>query len=218
MILTFSILLLLTATSCFTPLLLNKEFYNNKKVGVILYVNKIEFDRIGSQGILDRALTSGKRFKNPLEIMESNINFRDSLEKEITNILKSNKKQFLFIPDVVDIDSFNNFEKPDFKMKYFKKDLSALKNRYNIDEILYVEASYGILVSYYGYMETGRQGFASIDTKIIDLNNNGLLQQEYIKGKVEIEGKWNQGKDYENLQNAIQEAIQESIKNLNTKF
>ncbi len=54
--LTFGLLFLLTVTSCVTTIPLNQQFYNTKKVGVILQVDSIGMAKAGGQGLLDMAL------------------------------------------------------------------------------------------------------------------------------------------------------------------
>lgn len=216
--LTFGALFLLTVTSCVTTLPLNQQFYNSKKVGVILEVDSIGMAKAGSQGLLDMAFTPGNRFKEPLQNVEPKLNLNETLKTEISNILNSKNKEFQFITEKVDYQTLNKFEKPNSDKKYSKKDFRNLKNSNKVDEILLLKVKYGILVSYYGVIETGKQGYVNIGTEVVDLRDNSLLQQENIQTVANIKGNWKKGEDFENLKNSIQEAINNSITTLKTKF
>lgn len=216
--LTFGILFLATLTSCVSALPINKQFYNSKKVGVILQVDSIGMAKAGSQGLLDMAFTPGNRFKEPLQEVEPKLNLHEILTAEITNILNSKSKKFQFITENIDYQKLDKFDKPNSDKKYSKKDFRNLKTVNNVDEIMYIKVKYGLLVSYYGVIETGKQGYVNIATQIVDLTDNTLLQQQNIQTVASIKGNWKKGEDFGNLNSAIQEAIDNSVSTLKTKF
>jgi len=216
--LTFGLLFLLTFTSCVTTLPLNKQFYNTKKVGVILQVDSIGMAKVGGQGLLDMALTPGNRFTEPLKKVEPKFNFNETLKSEITSILNAKNKQFQFIDQKIDYQNLTKFEKPNSDKKYSKKDFRNLKASNNVDEILFVKVKYGILVSYYGMIELDKQGYVNIGTEVIDLTDNSLLQQEIFQTVAKMNGNWKKGEDFENLTSSIQDAINSSLKTFKTKF
>ena len=216
--LTFGLIFLLIVTSCVTTLPLNQQFYNTKKVGVILQVDSIGMARDGGQGLLDMAITSGNRFTETLKKVEPKFNLNETLKSEITNILNSKNKQFQFIDKKIDYQNLTNFEKPNSEKKYSKKDFRNLKAINNVDEILFVKVKYGILVSYSGFIELDKQGYVNIGTEVIDLNDNSLLQQENFQTVAKMNGNWKKGEDFGNLTNSINDAINNSISTLKTKF
>ena len=216
--LTLGLLFLLTVTSCVTTLPLNQQFYNNKKVGVILQIDSIGMAKAGGQGLLDMALTKGSRFREPLKKVEQKFNLNETFKSEITAILNKKNKQFQFIDQKIEYKNLMEFEKPNSSKKYYKKDLRSLKSALNVDEIMYVKVRYGILVSYYGMIELDKQGYVNIGTEIVDLTDNSLLQRENLQTTAKINGNWKEGEDFENLKNAIQNAIDSSITILETKF
>jgi hypothetical protein len=216
--LNIAILLLLTVTSCVTTLPLNQQFYNTKKVGVIVHVDSIGMAKAGGQGLLDMALTPGNRFTEPLKKVEPKFNFNEKLKSEITNILNAKNKQFQIIDQKIDYQNLTKFEKPNSDKKYSKKDFRNLKASNNVDEILFVKVKYGILVSYYGMIELDKQGYVNIGTEVIDLTDNSLLQQENFQTVAKMDGNWKKGEDFGNLTKSIQEAINSSITTLKTKF
>ncbi|NJM80793.1 MAG: hypothetical protein HC854_16465 [Flavobacterium sp.] len=205
-------------TSCATVVPLNKEFYNTKKVGVILQIDSIRMAKSGSQGLLDMALTPGNRFTEPLKKVEPKLNINEIIKNEITYILNKRNKQFEYLTEKIDFKSLNNFEKPNSKKKYSKKDYRHLKKTNDVDEILLVNVNYGILVSYYGVIETGKNGYVNIRSQIIDLSDNSLLQNDNVMTTSKIIGNWKEGEDYSNLKNSNEEAITNSTILLKTKF
>lgn len=209
-------LLLFVITGCVSTLPLNQQFYNSKKVGIILNVEPIGMSKVGSQGLLDMALTPGHKYEEPLKSVEPKLEFKQKLQKEITNILSAKGKNYEFIEE--NLASFKRFEKPNSNKKYSKLDYRTLKAKYNLDEILVISAKHGILVSYYGVIETGREGYVQILTEIIDLQDNSLLQHENFQNTAKINGNWKKGEDYENLRLSIDEAIKTSFLTLKSKF
>lgn len=217
--LTFAILFILTITSCVTTMPLNQQFYsNNKKVGIILEVDSIGMAKAGSQGLLDMAFTPGNRFKEPLQTIEPKLNLNVTLKTEITSVLNSKNKQFQFITDKIVYQNLSKFEKPNSNKKYSKKDFRNLKASNSVDEIIFLKVRYGILVSYYGVIEIGKQGYVNISTEFVDLNDNSLLQQDNIQTVANINGNWKKGEEFENLKTSIQEAINKSVITLKTKI
>ena len=208
--------LLLIISSCVLKLPMNHQFYNSKKVGIILNIKPIGMFKTGSQGLLDIALTPGYKYEEPLKNVEPKLEYKKKLQNEISRILSSKEKKYEFIKE--NFDTFNNFDKPNNKKKYSKLDYRSLKEKYNVDEILVVNAVHGILVTYYGFIEIGREGFAQVSTEIIDLQDNSLLQKAKFETSVNIEGHWKKGEDYENLKNAIDQAIKAALLELKYKF
>ena len=213
------LLVVLFLTSCASTVPLNQKFYNSRKVGVIIQVDSIGTARTGSQGLLDVALTQGNKYREPLHAIESKVNPTNSLTREISSILKSKNKQFIVITDEIIYKDLPKFTPPEYSdRKYFKKDLNAIKAKYKVDEVLYLNAKYGLLISYYGLIEIGRQGYLNISNAIVDLDDNSLLSQNTISSTANITGKWNDGPAYDNLKNSIQEAVDKSVNQLKTKF
>lgn len=204
--------------SCVSTLPLNKQFYNDKKVGIILQVDSIGMAKSGSQGLLDIALTSGNRFTKVLKNVEAKFNLQDTLRSEITYIMNSKKKKFQFIGNEVVYENLEKFEKPKSDQKFSKKDFRNLKESYKVDEIMYVKVKYGLLVSYYGMIELDKQGYVDIYSEVVNLTDNSLLQKENSQTISKIKGNWKEGEDFSNLTSSIQEAINNSIKTLRTKF
>lgn len=211
-------LFLATITSCVTTMPLNQQFYNSKKVGVIVQVDSIGMARVGGQGLLDVALTSGNRFSEPLKQIEPKFNLQEKMEAEVAAILKSKNKQFQFITETVNYTALDKFEKPNSDKKYSKRDFRKLIATNNVDEILYVKVKYGILVSYYGMIELDKQGYTNITSELVDLSDNSLLGLETFQTATKMQGNWKKGDDYANLTNAIQEAIDKSLVTFKTKF
>ena len=112
--LSFVLFLLLTVTSCITTLPLNQQFYNSKKVGIILQIDSIGMAKAGGQGLLDMALTSGNKFREPLKKVEPQLNINEALKTEIINIFQSKNKQYEFITQNVNVEKLDKFQKKKF--------------------------------------------------------------------------------------------------------
>jgi hypothetical protein len=62
-----------------------------------------------------------------------------------------------------------------------------------------------------GQIETGKAGYCRIDTEIIDLSNNSIIQKSLIDAREKINGKWKTPPEYGNLEKAIETAITATI-------
>jgi len=216
--LTLGMALVLLMSSCVSLIPLKQEFYNNKKVGIILQVDSIGMAKAGGQGLLDMALTPGNRFTEPLKKVEPKFNVKETLKAEITSILKEKNKDFVFIEQRLDYKNMIQFNKPNSDKKYSKKDFRNLKAAHNVDEIMYINVKYGLLVSYYGLIELEKDGYVNVVTETVDLSDNSLLQQDNFQTVAKMDGNWKKGEDYENLRNAIQGAINNSATAIRTRF
>jgi hypothetical protein len=191
---------------------MNKNFYNSTKVGIILNVDSISFAKAGGQGLLDMALTPGNKYTEPLKTVEPFVKPTEKVKNEIEKILGSKNKQFEFINEKIDFETMKKFEKPSSGGNYYKRDLRELKAKYNVDELMIVNAKYGILVTYIkGLIEAKREGYSNINTSIVNLNDNSLLFQDNTKSLQKIQGEWKTPPNYDNLKNAIQVAIDASL-------
>ncbi|TYC08432.1 hypothetical protein ES677_14470 [Bizionia gelidisalsuginis] len=209
----FGLLIILTAvSSCAVKMPLSSNYYSNqKKVGVIYLIDSIGVYREGAQGLLDMALTAGKRFKEPLSIVDKKINPNNDIKDLYIQIFKTKGKPLKDIDFEYDIEKLTKFEKPSSsKKKFHKYDLRFLKDK-GIDELLIVDVQYGLLVSYYGMIETGKTGNCRIDSEIIDLSDNSIVFKDFSNSVEKINGKWKTPPRYENLKNSISGAIVKTI-------
>lgn len=214
-----SLLVLVTVvSSCVTTVPLNAQFYSAKKVGVIITIDSIGIAKAGGQGLLDMALTPGNRFHEPLKAVEPQLNCKEVLKIELQKAMNSKNKPSEFLELTMNVNALGKFETKDKSKKYANIDYRKLKDTYQVDEILHVKVKYGLLVSYYGVIETGKEGFCEINSSIIDLEDNSLLQKETLKSINPINGNWKKGDNYANLKFAIQNSINGGALLLKQKF
>lgn len=215
----FGFLFLIFFTSCVTRVSLDHQnFINDKKVGIIINIDSIAVAKAGGQGVLDIVLTPGNRFMEPLKEIEPRINLTEKIESEISDILKFYKKPFVFLQEDFDVNQLDDFNEKKSGKTYRAKDFRNFKSSHDVDEIMYINVVYGILVSYYGMIEIGKDGFANMQIETIDLDDNSLMQREGYRTTSKIKGNWKKGEDYENLTSAIQEAVDKAVKSLDTKI
>lgn len=211
------VLLYLFFTSCVSSIPMSQNFYKSTKVGIILQVDSIGLYRTGAQGLLDIALTMGNKYRQPLKNVETIVNPTEKLKLEIAKVLQAKNKQYDFIEENIDFNKIKKFEKTG-EGKFYNKDIREFKAKYNIDEVMIIKVNYGLLVSYYSMIEIGWQGQAVISNSVVDLNNNALLFQDRVAALEKLKGKWNTPPDYQNLTNAIQNAINKCLTLQKTKL
>ena len=211
-------IVLLTIWSCATAVPLDRHFYSRKKVGVIIQVDSIRMTKQGSQGLLDIALTPGNRFRETLKAVEPQMQVEERLGNEMTKILNSKSKEFVFIDTEFDYEKLGKFIRPKSPREYSKKDYRPLKAKYNVDELIYIQANYGLQVSYSGLIEVGKDGYMRIYSEIVNLEDNMLLHDEFINQSVDIKGNWKEGEEFSNLKTAINAAVDKAIIALRTQY
>lgn len=209
---TFGLLIMLTTvSSCAVKKpLSNTYFSNQKKVGVIYLIDSIGVYKEGAQGVLDMALTSGNRFKEPLSVIDKTIDPKENIKDLYKQLFRINGKELNEIDFNYNEEELAKFKKPSSDKKFYKYDLSFLKDK-GIDELLIVKAQYGLLVSYYGMIETGKMGHCRIESEIIDLSDNSIIFKDFSNAVEKIKGNWKTPPKYENLSNSIATAIHKTI-------
>ena len=214
-----AILSLVILCGCATTVNMNNKFYGNStKVGILMVVDSANVTKKGAQGLLDMAISSGRKYKDPLKSIEKNINPKENTKLFLERVLNSKNKKYEFIDFVYKPKDFENFNYTSNESEYyFKKDLRALKNKLNVDELMFVNVNYGIMIDYYGAIEIGKQGYNATTISVVDLNDNKILFQDNVTSTENLKGKWNVA-PFENMQNTINKANQKSIETLNTKF
>lgn len=87
-------------------------------------------------------------------------------------------------------------------------DLSYLKSKYNIDEVLFSEVNYGFLISYYGIIETGKSAYTNITTNLVNLSDNSLSFANTNPQMAPV-SKWKEN-HYENSVSAVRETVKKA--------
>lgn len=211
---------LLILSSCATTIPLSANYFKSpQKVGLIIETEKISASRFGSQALLEFALTLGKKFKGALDTVEPKIIPTEDLVSLYTGIYSKKGKDLVRLYDTIHTKTAKKFEKPaSTNKKYSKIDIRYLKHKYNVDEVLLVEISYGIMVKYYSVIELAKYGYANIHSSIIDLKDNSLMYSGDSDSLIKLEGNWNMPPNYKFLENAIAAAIKSSIELENSKI
>src|SRR6056300_1370402 len=182
-----SILILLLNSCASSNIPMKNDFYkNNKKLGIIYTIDDIGIYKGGAQGLLDMALTPGDRFREALIIIDSTVNPTNRIKSLFSDMLVSKNKSFIELDYIYDQNNFIKFENPkNSKIKYHKYDLRGIKNK-GIDELLIIRVKHGLLVSYYGVIETGKFGYCGIYSEIIDLNDNSIVFKNLLDATAKI--------------------------------
>ena len=214
------LLCLVTLTNCSEKILLPNSYYDNSnKVGVLYIIDSIKTTTTGDQSLFEMIITGTKRFNDPLKLIDEKINPKLDIKNLYSSIYKEKNKSLTEIDYTLDFNRLNEFEKPSkSKKKYYRYDLRFLKSK-EIDELLIVKVEYGLLVSYDGLIEDGLFGNCKIESKIIDLNDNSIIFNDFSIFSDKVNGAWGKNPpEYPNLKNAILSAIQKTIDIEKDKF
>ncbi|MFM9825656.1 hypothetical protein [Flavobacterium sp.] len=218
--LVLAFIVLFSVTGCITTVPISQEFYKGTKVGVIIQMNNDpSVIRAQTNGITRIITESDNKFHIGLSEIKSNFNFKESLKKEISNTLSSKNKSFEIISENFNDASLTKFEAPNLEIEYPELDFRFMKGKYNVDEILFIKVhNYGLLLIYSGVLLATKKGHTLIDTQIIDLKDNSLLQQKRFETNTKIKGSWKGEGDYKNLQTSIQKTIDKSVLKIKQKL
>jgi hypothetical protein len=211
---------LVTFTNCSEKTLLPKTYYDNSnKVGVLYIIDSIKTTTTGDQSFLESIITGNKRFKEPLNLINEKIKPNLEIKNLYSNIYNEKGKSLTEINYTLDVKRLNEFVKPaKSEKKYYRYDLRFLKSK-KIDELLIVKVEYGLLVSYDGLIEDELFGNCKIESKIIDLNDNSIIFNDFSFFIEKIKGSWGENSpEYTNLKNTILSAIQKTIELEKVKF
>lgn len=211
----------LFASSCKVSKSLPANYFNNqKKVGLILVKDSISMTKTGSQGLIDMALTPGKRFTKPLLSVAKMLDFEDDLKKvyiDAFNVRNKELKEENFNLNLNDIGDYPKRKSPQNKVKYYPQDLRILK-RDNLDELLIVRVKYGLLNTYSGFIEIMKEGYCKIEVFIVDLETNEVVYRGSSEGKERLKGEWKLPPEYSKLRHSIESAILKAAQKEKSKF
>lgn len=194
-------------------------FSNGKSVGVLLNINEIGVFRDGQQGILDVALTPGTKFLEPLAAVDKQLDLRTYLKDFLNSAFADSKKELTLLSEDFVTDSVNKYKNAAFEqgVKYYKYDLGSYKDL-GVDEILVVEANYGILASYYGFIQTDIHALTELRVSIVRMHDNSLIYSRKSRGLHPIPPKWKSPPEYKSLEVSIKAAMIKSLQDLKARF
>lgn len=207
-------------SACSPKIALPTDYFNNgKSVGILFYINPIGVYREGQQGILDVALTPGNKFIEPLNVVDKQLDLKtyvkDFLNSAYTDSDKSIKViSYDFFPAV--LKKYKNAAYEQGK-RYYTYDLSSYKDR-GVEEMVVIEANYGILASYYGFIQTDIRSMSELKVKIVHLHDNSLIYSRKSRGLHPIPQGWKSPPEYKSLEVSIKAAMIKSLQDLKARF
>lgn len=192
--------------SCLPKVALSSEYWQKPtKVGILLNAGQPTKFKEGSQGLLDMAVTSGDKYKEALDLIGQKIHPKEELVTLYSEILKAKGKEVVLIDEKFDPKTAKfKGEKAEGK-KYATYDFASYKNKYGIDELLFVNVNYGFMISYYGMIETGKMAYTGITTQIVDLNDQHLILSNSNAKQLPLK-KWKDN-NYENSIQGVRTAL-----------
>ena len=210
----------LILSSCGNRVPLDVNFYNDKKIGVVLLVDSISRIKSGSQGNLDKTISSGSKYKDALKLIGTKTYPKTSFLEITQRKFTEKKKPFLIINDYINFKSLQPFIKNDTvdKGRFFDKDLRPLKEKFNVDQFMIVKVKYGLNINYYSMIETSKGGLTTIEVNIVDLKDNSLMFKDKINVYEVFTGKWNNPPHYNELHDNINKSIITALQYYESKF
>jgi len=139
-------------------------------------------------------------FKGILQPIEVVVNPTAELYEMYQETFEANGKQYLIIEENFSTDDFpKTFT---YDKRYSRYDVSRVKEKYDIDELLFVKLDYGLWVGHFS-----DQGYCRIYSEIINLKNKKLRYRKPNTKRVALDGKWDEDTNYPHLKKAVKNAI-----------
>jgi len=206
--------------SCKVTQPISKDYFPQKrKIGIYFDSPKAKRYKEGPRGLLDMAVIKfDNKYRYPLGVINNNIILRDSLERIYTDVLKTKGVEFVLIDRFVDESQLLDTKPKSRSKKYTKKDYRYLKATYEIDDLLYLKSKHGIKITYYGTIETKREGFCYIESAIINLTDNSYHYKGSSSFGRKLGANWNDPPEFNEILIAVKETIKSALIKEQTKF
>lgn len=219
----FNITLLFLITillpSCVVKQQLNQNYFNqDKRVGLLIVDTGMQKFKAGGQGLLDMALTQGKKYMPALEKAATQVSIKDSIVSLYSNIFQRKNMELLVLDEEIDFDELESAKRIESGKKYAKYDYVFLKSKHKIDDLMIVEPKYGLLISYQGFIEIYRETLCQLDTQIINLNDNSLEYKDNPYYKIKVKKEWKEAPDYATFIEMTQKTISQCMNKEYSKF
>lgn len=204
---------------------MSQEYYQkNSKVGVLSLVDTISVVKKGGQGLLDMAISSGRKYKDALQDVKPSLSSSEKVTKELVHTFEAMNKTVVVVNDNLPIKQFTSQYKPyknpnpEKGKKYFEYDLRKLKEELGLDEIVVIQNMYGLAISYHGFIEIGKEGYSNVVVAVVNLEDNSVLFRDNSLYTTVLKGKWDTPPNYDNLKNTIQKAIDDNSTKIRAKI
>jgi len=206
----FLLCAILLFTGCSRIIPMSGEYYKAPTtIGILVISQDIDMARTGSQGLLDYAVTPGNRFIEGLETIEDDVEPKATITNVYEKVFEANGKKYIVIDDEVFLNRMARSGKSG--KKYSEYNFATLKEKYNIDELLFVKLRHGLMVSYYSFIELDKTGYCNIVSEIVNIDDSSVSFRNVNLRTAKMEGKWNGGENYSYLKEAILKATELAV-------
>ena len=214
--------LLISFFGCVKPVLLSNTYFRGQsRVGLYLVVNNIEhfkcrsYPGLGGLGVIINdvlALSNHSKYRKAFIEIDASLNPTEKIKNMYTQTFESKGKDIKNIDTLIsDNKPLNTFEVPNSTKKYFNIDLRFIKEKYQLDELLVVNVTYGIYSEYVYGLESTRAGFTVIRPTLINLSDNSIMYNKRTYVKLPFEEEWEMPPAYENLKRGILASIDTAV-------
>lgn len=205
---------------------MSKSFYGSSKVGIV-YMDTILVEEKEKESVLREknpiftgSFMKHEKYIKPLLALAPDINSKKRFTNHIEKVLKSKNKQFKFV-DEMDFKNLKRFKgATGGNKKYYKLDLTKLKSKYDVDELMIVYVNYGLSVTYIykGTTEYQKSAYSLNHFTIVNLQDHSILFEEIGYSMEIIPPKSDVPPNYENLKTPIIKALDKSSLSIISKF
>ncbi|WP_413512177.1 hypothetical protein [Myroides odoratus] len=209
----FSVLLLLN--SCATPkqISINKaEYHAQNRVAIIVHPPTSFVGKTGSQGILDLAVTPQTKYKEGMKILSKTYDstIQKSLKDECEKIYAYTGKKYIVLDSIANLPTIEVNKKQVLDYQY-------IKDTYQVEQIQEITCTYGITIDYYGFIETDKNTFVSINSIITNIENQTTVQQYNQTKKIKLKGKW-RANNYAIFNKSLETSVKLALMDFNSQF
>lgn len=192
---------------------LNKStYYAQDNVAVIIHPPISFVGKKGPQGLLDVAVTPQTKYKEGMKLLSESYDSKiyQAILDECERIYKNSGKKYIILDSIANLPTLlvNNKEVLSYQ---------HIKDTYQVDQVQEITCTYGIVIAYYGFIETDKNTFVSINSVITELTKREKIQQYNQTKKMKLKGKW-QANDYAIFRNSLESSVKLALKDFTNQF
>ncbi len=132
------------------------------------------------------------------------------LKEFYINQLKSSGFEFVIIPEELNEQNFPLLNSK--KNRFFRLNVSTLKNKYNINKVLIVNIQFGFEFEHVGVLGGDKRTSISINNFVVDINNNEIYRKFTVENIKNIKKKdLINPPDYPNIVESMDRLLNERI-------
>ncbi|MGS4344909.1 hypothetical protein ACKUSY_04730 [Myroides odoratus] len=179
---------------------------------MVIYTPTTYVGKGGSQGLLDMAVTPQTKYKEAINLLNTTYtsSIVDSIKEECKKIYDYTGKKYIILDHVNSLPTMRVGDDEEL-------DYQRIKEKYNVDQVQEIWCMYGVTINYYGFVETDKYTFVTINSTITDIEKQEKIHQYNKNNKSQLKRKWKDN-DYAIFKESLNNNIKLALREFNSQF